>query len=55
MSPITDPVDMQLDAVGILLSHAELLPATLETELRLYGERLAAARRADAPSISWMT
>jgi hypothetical protein len=50
MSPIPDPVDMQLDAVGILLTHAELLPTTLETELRLYRERLAAARGADIPS-----
>jgi len=45
MSPISDPVDKQLDAVSILLANAELLPATLETELRLYGERLASARR----------
>jgi hypothetical protein len=54
MSPTTDPVDMQLEAVGILLSHAEALPATLETELRLYGERLAAARRTDASAVNWM-
>lgn len=44
MSPTTDPIDNQLAAVGILLASAELLPATLETELRLYGERLAAAQ-----------
>jgi hypothetical protein len=44
MSAIHDPIETQLDAAGILLSNAELLPATLETELRLYCERLAAAR-----------
>jgi len=44
MSATYDPIDTQLDAAGILLSNAELLPATLETELRLYCERLAAAR-----------
>jgi hypothetical protein len=33
----------QLDAVDTLLTDAEVLPATLEVELRLYRERLAAA------------
>jgi hypothetical protein len=33
----------QLDAVDTLLSDAEVLPATLEVELRLYRERLTAA------------
>jgi hypothetical protein len=44
MSTAHDPIDRQLDAAGVLLSNAELLPATLETELRLYCERLVAAR-----------
>lgn len=44
MNPISDPIDKQLDAVGVLLSSADLLPATLETELWLYCERFAAAR-----------
>ena len=48
MSAIHDPIDSQLAAAGILLSHAEMLPATLETELRLYCERLAAARAEQA-------
>jgi hypothetical protein len=44
MSATHDPIDSQLAAADILLANAELLPATLETELRLYCERLAAAR-----------
>jgi hypothetical protein len=44
MSTTHDPIQSQLAAAGVLLSNAELLPATLETELRLYCERLAAAQ-----------
>jgi hypothetical protein len=33
----------QLDAVDTLLTDAEILPDTLEAELHLYRERLAAA------------
>jgi hypothetical protein len=33
----------QLDAVDTLLSHAEVLPDTLEVELHLYRDRLLAA------------
>jgi hypothetical protein len=33
----------QLDAVDTLLADAEVLPDTLEVELRLYRERLTAA------------
>jgi hypothetical protein len=37
------PVQRQIGACDLLLADAELLPDTLEVELRLYRERLAAA------------
>lgn len=36
-------ITRQLDAVDTLLTHAEVLPDTLEVELYLYRDRLAAA------------
>lgn len=38
-----DALDDHLDAVDVLLRHAEAIPDTLEVELHLYRERLTVA------------